>query len=163
MQKQTDLVSTSSKNAYGLPTHSLWPNISINNRLQWEKKKEIGDYFSSLTPWMFPWHFQDWGTWYCFPRLKIGLNVGYRAWNTSKSTTKDRELNSQVQPSSLSSSGAFTALEACEPALPHRIDAQDDYPPPPSHFSPPLWNWGIISWTGSPDQQPHGPLNHIIS
>lgn len=34
---------------------------------------------------------------------------------------------------------------------------------PPSHFPPPLWTWGIISWTGSPDRRPCGPLNHIIS
>lgn len=55
----------------------------------------------------------------------------------------------------------ITALEACEPAFPRRIDSEDDYPS--SHFPPPLWSRAIINWTGSPDCQPRGPLNRITS
>lgn len=50
----------------------------------------------------------------------------------------------------------ISSLQACERALPHHIDAEDDYPL--SHFPPPLWTRGVISWTGSPDRQPRGPL-----
>lgn len=41
-----------------------------------------------------------------------------------------QELNSQVQTEALSPVAVrcITALEACKPAHPHRIDAEDDYP-----------------------------------